>query len=47
MSQPIFKKFSNTKFHEKASRGSRADTRGRTGEYDEGNRRFPRVYGRA
>jgi len=47
MSQPIFKKVSNTRFHEKASRGSRADTLGRTDEYDGGNRRFPRVYGRA
>jgi len=40
MSRPIFKKVSNTKYRENASRESQADTLGQTDENDEGNRRF-------
>jgi hypothetical protein len=46
MSRQILKKYSDIKFHENASRGSPADTLGRTGGHDEGNSSSPRVYER-
>ena len=43
----IFEKYSNTKFHENPSSGSRVVPSGWTDRHDEANSRFPQFHERA
>jgi len=47
LSRHIFKKYSNTKFHENPSNGSRVVPCGRTDRHDEANNRFSQFCERA